>query len=94
MTMGMSDRDNNIGGRLRHARLEAGYTAARAGERIGVTRNTVEVWERNQNIPSGFNLIVICQIYGVSADWILFGTGSMINPDRKYEQEIIHGEPA
>lgn len=73
--MGMSDMD--IGGRLRHARLEVGYTTEKAGEKIGVSRNTVEVWERNENIPSGFNLISICQIYGVSADWILFGTGNM-----------------
>lgn len=79
MTMGLlldTNRDS-IGARLRHARFEAKLTTNMAGEKIGVARNTVETWERNENIPSGFNLLTICEVYKVSADWLLFGTGNM-----------------
>lgn len=79
MTMGLILDTNlgSIGARLQYARYQAKLTTKMAGEKLCVARNTVETWERNENIPSGFNLLSICEVYKVSADWLLFGTGNM-----------------
>lgn len=65
--------NDTIGARLRSARYNSGLSADAAAEKVGVTRWAINAWERDDNIPSGYNIISLCKTYNVSSDWILFG---------------------
>ena len=65
--------NDTIGARLRSARSKIGLSSDAAAEKIGVTRWTLNAWERDDNIPSGYNIINLCKAYNVSSDWLLFG---------------------
>ena len=49
---------------------------ARAGERLGVTRDAVYAWHAGRSYPSIGNLIAVRKLTGRSLDWLVEGRGS------------------
>jgi transcriptional regulator with XRE-family HTH domain len=64
-----------IGRRIRNARLVARMTQKQVGEERGIraSRQTVSAWERGEYLPSCNQLYGLCVLFGASADYILFG---------------------
>lgn len=64
-----------IGRRIRSARLVSGMTQKQVGaERtIRASRQTVSAWERGEYLPTCNQLYGLCELFGASADYILFG---------------------
>lgn len=60
----------NIGHILRRARLDHGWSEQEAAERLGVTRQAVNHWERDKRQPRGGALLRVCRTYGLSTDMI------------------------
>jgi transcriptional regulator with XRE-family HTH domain len=59
-----------------HRRLESllGDNIPEQAQKIGVHETTVRVtWLQNESYPTADNLIKICEVTKVSADWLLFG---------------------
>lgn len=57
---------------LKAARVNAGLTQAESAERIGVSVSTIKNWEVGKSFPNQPMIEKICEIYGVSYDYIKF----------------------
>jgi transcriptional regulator with XRE-family HTH domain len=62
-----------IGERLRLARMIHGYTIPEVAGMTGISRGNLSSLENDRNRPSAPNLTRLCEVYSVSADWILKG---------------------
>lgn len=57
---------------LKAARVNAGLTQTESAERIGVSVSTIKNWEAGKSFPNQPMIEKICEIYGVSYDYIKF----------------------
>jgi transcriptional regulator with XRE-family HTH domain len=57
---------------LKAARVNAGLTQAESAERIGVSVSTIKNWEVGRSFPNQPMIEKICEVYGVSYDYIKF----------------------
>lgn len=57
---------------LRAARINAGLTQRQVAKELGVVSKTISNWESGKSIIKAFQLISLCQLYGVSVDNIIF----------------------
>lgn len=68
----------DFGTRLKDARNDAGLTGERLGEALGVSKQTIAHWEANRYEPRLMHLARLCEVLGVTADWLL--TGRSVEP--------------
>lgn len=59
--------------RLQTLRKKSGLSQEKLAEILHVTRQAVSKWENGQSSPDLDNLAAMCELYHVSADYILFG---------------------
>lgn len=64
---------NDIGVRLKWARLNAGYTQADAAEEIGVSRMMISSYEVGRRKPSMMKLERMCELYGIEPEELMLG---------------------
>lgn len=70
------------GERVKEVRKSLGLTLEKFGERIGVGKTAVSKIERDENGLTAANAKSISREYGVSEQWLLYGTGDMyLNKD-------------
>ena len=60
-----------LGERLAEIRRENGDTQPALAEKIGASVQALRNWERGRNYPPGDKLLLICELYGTSADYLL-----------------------
>ena len=60
-----------FGERLKTLRLEAGLSQPQLASALGVSNGIISIWENNVNEPKISYLLRICQIFHVSADYLL-----------------------
>lgn len=60
-----------IADRIKEIRLENKLSQAKFGEKLLVSQDTVSLWEKNKALPNTEYIILICQIFEVSADYLL-----------------------
>lgn len=68
------ERRAEIGGRLRDGRKAARLSQEDVAAELTVSAKAVSSWESGERMPSAERFGDLCAIYGVSADFILFGT--------------------
>lgn len=74
----MGEFDWQIGDRIRRLRkMVAQLTQAEFGVEIGVSRQTVNAYERDRQKPNMRMIERICEKYDVSPFWLLTGSGGM-----------------
>lgn len=73
----LSNRRHEIRRRLVGARQAAKLTQVDVASEMSVTRQTVSSWERGSTAPSIEQFAVLCAVYGVSSDLILYGESSV-----------------
>lgn len=56
---------------IKSERVRAGMNQQELGERVGVTRKTVVLWERGDVIPPTKKLIAMADMFGCSTDYLL-----------------------
>ena len=61
-----------FGQRMAAARTLRGLTQDEVGEHFGTGKGTISAWEKGRADPSSFKLAVLCKLYGVSADSLLW----------------------
>ncbi|MCH5299330.1 MAG: helix-turn-helix transcriptional regulator [Ruminococcus sp.] len=61
--------------RLLKYRKKFGFSQEELAEKIGVSRQAVSKWERAEAAPDTDNLIILAEVYGVTIDELLRGTG-------------------
>lgn len=70
-----------FGEKLSGLRKSAGYTQEDLAEKLGVSRQAVARWEAEETSPDINILLGICQVFGVSADY-------MIHSDYESDEDI------
>jgi transcriptional regulator with XRE-family HTH domain len=63
-----------IGSRLRDSRNALKLSQRDVASQLGVSDSAVSSWEAGERMPGAEALADVCLVYGVSADYILFGT--------------------
>jgi transcriptional regulator with XRE-family HTH domain len=66
-----------FGHRLKLVRLAKGYGEGQQGkfaELAGFPSNTYNQWEKGANVPTVYNLFLLCSRHKLSIDWILLGS--------------------
>lgn len=61
-----------LGQRISLCRKQRGMTQEELGEKLGVSRQAVSKWEGDQTTPDLQYLKIMCEEFGVTADWLLF----------------------
>lgn len=82
-----------MGEKILNMRKARGWSQEELAERIGVTRQAVSRWESNSAKPDADKIIAICDMFGVSADYLLrdqFG-GELSARQQDQPQESIYG---
>ncbi len=64
----------NFKNKLKHARIQAGYTQQQVSDLTGIERTVISKIENGKQEPNIETLGILADFYEVSADWIL-GTG-------------------
>ena len=66
---------DSFGKRLRHARELRGLTQREIAEFFGIKRPNISKWEADEYMPEAEKLPALCELLGVSADWLQAGKG-------------------
>lgn len=72
--MPVQARKIEVGSRLRECRLSAKLSLGDVAEGLCVTKQAVSAWETGRTKLDAFQLGDLALMYGVSSDYILFGT--------------------
>ena len=70
-----------LGPRIAALRRAAGYSQRQLAKLLCVSPSTVGMYEQGRREPSVCQLLRLCQIFGVTADFLLTGAASACNPD-------------
>ncbi|MGN1234612.1 MAG: helix-turn-helix domain-containing protein, partial [Christensenellaceae bacterium] len=57
--------------RIKQLRREAGLSQGELAKKIGVTQRKISYWENGQIEPDLATIDVLCNYFGVSADYLL-----------------------
>lgn len=60
-----------IGEKIQNMRKARGWSQEDLAEQVGVSRQAVPRWESNSAKPDADKIIAICDLFGVSADYLL-----------------------
>lgn len=60
-----------IGEKILNMRKARGWSQEDLAERVGVSRQAVSRWEADSAKPDADRIIAICDLFGVSADYLL-----------------------
>jgi transcriptional regulator with XRE-family HTH domain len=71
-----------IGARLRELREERGWTQRELDSRLGILQSKLSKYESGTHQPSLRTLVRIANLFGVSTDYLLTGTGTPVPPLR------------
>lgn len=65
-----------MGEKILNLRKARGWSQEELAERVGVTRQAVSRWESDSAKPDADKIIALCDLFGVSADYLLRGEAS------------------
>lgn len=77
---------NSIAERIKYIRKQKHLSQAAFAETIGMTRDMISNYEQGRADMKEPGMKLLCQIHGISYDWLKNGTGDMID---KTDDELI-----
>jgi len=80
-------QDFNIGSDLRKARRAKGLKQTDVAQSTGINQSLLSAYENNNTMPSLPNFIRLCELYQVSADFILFNKD--IHELTSYQKKLL-----
>lgn len=72
-----------IGQRIQKLRTEKGYTQEYLAGQLGISRQAVHKWEKNESRPDTDNLILLAEILGTTVEYIAVGEAADKNNKKK-----------
>lgn len=60
-----------LGDKIRELRIQKNLTQAQVAQRLGITKNAVNSWEKMSSSPTLKNVAELAGIFGVSIDYLL-----------------------
>lgn len=73
-----------LGEKLFNLRKQKNLSQEEVAEKLNVTRQTISKWETDQSTPDLDKLIPLCELYDISADYLLTG-----KEETKSEEKIV-----
>lgn len=61
----------NIGKRIKEIRTENKLNQQQFGEKLGVSQDTVSLWETGKSLPTAEVLILLSKTFHISVDYVL-----------------------
>ena len=61
----------SIGERIKELRRDYNLSQAKLGDLLLVSQDTISLWENNKALPNVEYVILMCDIFEVSADYLL-----------------------
>lgn len=61
----------SIGKTIKELREERGITQAELAKQIGVTQDSISLWEKNKRIPNTQYIIALCKVFKIPSDYLL-----------------------
>jgi len=78
----------NIGDRITKLRKEAGLSQEAFAEKLGVSRQSVSKWESGSATPDLNKVIDMCELFGVSSDYLISGKESTAAEKANSEEDV------
>ena len=60
-----------IGRKIKELRVDMGITQAKLAKALGITQDSVSLWENGKRLPDTQYVIAICRFFDASADYLL-----------------------
>ncbi|HBF44270.1 MAG TPA: hypothetical protein DDW16_01320 [Clostridiales bacterium] len=60
-----------IGKRIKELRIEKNVTQKELAKSLNLTQDSISLWENNKRIPDTMYIILLCNYFNVSADYLL-----------------------
>ena len=80
-----------LGDKIRRLRKKDGLSQEELAFRVGVTRQTVSLWESDNLAPKSDKLKLLCEIFKVSSDYLLFNDGEEVALGRDISNPVKDG---
>lgn len=64
-----------LGTRIKLKRNEMKLTQQKLADSVGVSKTSIIYWEKDENVPKHDSLMALSALFGVTADWLLTGSG-------------------
>ena len=61
----------NLGEKIHHHRKQRGMSQEELAAQITVSRQAISKWELGESIPDTENVVQLCKLFGISADYLL-----------------------
>ncbi len=62
---------NTVGSVIKEERTQRKWTQSELAARIGVTQDSISLWEQDKRVPDTQYVILLCKVFGISADYLL-----------------------
>ncbi len=76
-----------FGEKLFNLRKSLNYSQEELAEKLGVTRQAISRWENGETMPDSPNLLEICNLFDVSADYLLRENGELKTPEPEISEK-------
>ena len=85
---------NKIGKTIRDLRREMDCTQNKLADILGVTQDSISLWENDKRIPDASYIVTMSKFFDVSTDYLLGLTGDYkrVAVGKDYEQEFVKQE--
>ena len=60
-----------IGKRIKEIRIENKLSQNQFGNMLSVSQDTISLWETGKSLPTAESIILMCEKFNVSADYLL-----------------------
>lgn len=65
--------------RIKQIRKILNMTQQEFADKLGIKRNTVATYESGRNKPIDAVVTLICNVFNINKEWLLYGNGTMFN---------------
>lgn len=80
----------NIAERIQHLRKAKGISQEQLADKIGVSRQAVSKWESEQSLPDIEKVILLCEFFDVTTDYLLRGVDVQPNiPEKEMDARLF-----
>ena len=81
----------NIADRIQYLRKQKGNSQEELAEKVGVSRQSVSIWESEQTTPDLEKVIAMSELFEVTTDYILKGIEPVSTTNRKTVKTLYLG---
>jgi len=80
---------NTMGERIYELRKQSNMSQGELADELDVSRQTISKWENDSSIPELDKIIRLCEVFGVSSDYILRGIAESAKDSEESKETVI-----